>query len=82
MSTAIVEDTINHKVLIGQILESHRIELLITDVHFVQRVDSSHSHQISSEGTSLISDNLIGTAHSFGGLNLSNQAITLLHLGD
>lgn len=82
MRTAIIQYTLDHKILIPLVLEPHLFESLSLNEHRVHGVESPHSHLVSGEGAGLIRDDLVGTAHRLGGLNLSDQTVALLHLGD
>lgn len=46
----------------------------------LEEEEACHSHFVHCKGTSLIRANVIGTTHSFAGLEETNQVILIFHL--
>jgi hypothetical protein len=82
VSAAIVQYTLDHEIFILLVLEPHVVESLVFNEHLVHGVEATDGHFVGGESTGLVSDDLVGTAHGLGGLNISDQTVALLHLGD
>jgi len=60
--------------------ELQGVEFLLLNEGLVHGVESADCHNIGGESAGLVSDDFIGTAHGLSRVDLSDQAVALLHL--